>query len=235
MAFKKLVSPSLTEMFVDEIKKMILSGELKTDTKLPTERKLAEEMDVSLAVVHEGITRLTNLGLLRVVPRHGVYVADYIRIGDMNTLREIFEYQGPDFTPENQEFWKSIATFRKNIEQIAVKNACMHRTKEHLARMKQLLVDAEQSDNESALPEICFSYYHEITIASGNDYIPLISQTFRPMYLMFFLLEQKNGAIQVQVENMKALYQSIEKQDIASSVKYIDISIDSWLNSMISQ
>lgn len=51
MAFQTLVSPSLTDLFVEQVQGMILSGELKVGEKLPTERELAATMKVSLAVV----------------------------------------------------------------------------------------------------------------------------------------------------------------------------------------
>ena len=88
MAFKRLTAPSLTDLFVTELKSMILSGELKIGDKLPPERQLAEKMNVSLAVVHGGISRLTALGFLHVMPRQGVFIADYVRDGNMNTMKE---------------------------------------------------------------------------------------------------------------------------------------------------
>ena len=42
MAFRKLTTPSLKEVFVQEVENMILSGELKIGDKLPSERELAE-------------------------------------------------------------------------------------------------------------------------------------------------------------------------------------------------
>ena len=81
MAFRELVSPSLTELFVKELEGMILSGELLPGQKLPPEREMAKRMKVSLAVVNGGITRLSAKGFLRVVPRKGTFVADYIRDG----------------------------------------------------------------------------------------------------------------------------------------------------------
>ncbi len=82
MAFKKLSTVSLTDLFTEELKRMILTGELRAGEQLPPERQMASEMNVSLAVVHAGITRLTALGFLRVAPRKGIFVADYLRTGE---------------------------------------------------------------------------------------------------------------------------------------------------------
>ena len=86
MEFKKISSPSLRELFVEQLQHMILSGKLKIGEKLPPERQLAEMMQVSRAVVNGGITELEKMGFLVVKPRSGTYVADYRRKGTINTL-----------------------------------------------------------------------------------------------------------------------------------------------------
>ena len=73
---------------------MILSGKLKIGEKLPPERQLAEEMQVSRAVVNGGIADLQRMGFLIVKPRSGTYVADYRRRGTIETLLSIMKYNG---------------------------------------------------------------------------------------------------------------------------------------------
>ena len=58
MEFQKISSPSLRELFVNQFEELILSGKLKIGEKLPPERQLAEEMQVSRAVVNSGIREL---------------------------------------------------------------------------------------------------------------------------------------------------------------------------------
>ena len=58
MEFQKLSSPSLKELFIEQLEHMILSGKLKIGEKLPPERQLAEMMQVSRAVVNAGISEL---------------------------------------------------------------------------------------------------------------------------------------------------------------------------------
>ena len=69
MEFEKISSPSLRELFVQQLEQMILSGKLPVGEKLPPERQLAQEMQVSRAVVNGGISDLEKKGFL-VVKRH---------------------------------------------------------------------------------------------------------------------------------------------------------------------
>ena len=94
MEFQKISSPSLRELFVEQVQHMILSGKLKIGEKLPPERQLAEEMQVSRAVVNGGIADLQRMGFLIVKPRSGTYVADYRRRGTIETLLSIMKYNG---------------------------------------------------------------------------------------------------------------------------------------------
>ena len=77
MKFKAINTLSIKELFISQIEEMILSGELKPGDKLPTERELADEMNISKTIVHDGIRELARIGFLDVISRKGIYVADY--------------------------------------------------------------------------------------------------------------------------------------------------------------
>ena len=76
MNFKEIKALSIKELFISQLEEMILSGELKPGDRLPSERELADEMNISKTIVHDGIRELSRIGFLDVVSRKGVYVAD---------------------------------------------------------------------------------------------------------------------------------------------------------------
>ena len=47
MEFQKISSPSLRDLFIEQLEHLILSGKLQVGEKLPPERQLAEMMQVS--------------------------------------------------------------------------------------------------------------------------------------------------------------------------------------------
>ena len=118
MEFQKISSPSLRELFVDQLEHMILSGKLKIGEKLPPERQLAEMMQVSRAVVNSGITELEKKGFLIVKPRSGTYIADYRRKGTIDTLLAIMKYNGGRM--RNEEI-RSIFEIRIALDSLAAK------------------------------------------------------------------------------------------------------------------
>lgn len=100
MKFGEIVAPSIKELFIQKIEGMILSGALKPGERLPTERELADEMNISKTIVHEGIRELSRLGFLDVVSRKGVTVADYAQNGNLDTLMAIMKYNGGYLNPQ---------------------------------------------------------------------------------------------------------------------------------------
>ena len=227
MAFKRLTAPSLTDLFVEEIKTMILSGQLAIGEKLPTERQLAEEMNVSLAVVNAGIKRLSALGFIRIAPRKGIFVADYVREGNIDTMMQILAFSGHYI---NHEVLDPISTLRRSIETGSARLACMNRTSEQLDSLGALVDQISNKARVSRLPELAFRFYHEIAIASGNPYYPMISMSFRSVYNIFYHIALKDPAEQERIAaQLRALFEAIKACDAAAAERAVNSAIDAWL------
>lgn len=229
MEFKELVSPSLTDLFVKELTNLILTGRLKIGEKLPTERQLAEKMKVSLAVVHGGITRLTANGFLRVAPRKGVFVADYYRTGNIFTLKEILDHTGDNFDPDILE---PIYVCRRGIEIPATKKACMNRTDQSLKILADLAEKLHVAESKSQFQELAFTFHHEVVIASGNIYYPMLLQTYKPFYIVFYGMSLDVTQPEHLVERFRNMMEAIENQDAHRAIEVLDESMQSWLAAM---
>ena len=64
MGFNKIVAVSMTELFVQQIENMILSGELAIGEQLPPARELSVKMGVSRTVISAGLVELEKLGFV---------------------------------------------------------------------------------------------------------------------------------------------------------------------------
>lgn len=180
MSFKKLSSISLTDQFVNELQRMILSGELKAGDQLPPERELAETMGVSLAVVNNGVRRLQERGFLHVAPRKGVFVADYLREGNINTLEAVLEY-GEDYY--SRDIISALVAFRRSFEAPVTVTACEICTSENLAYIEDAVTRFHAETDADALGELAFEVHRSIAAASENVVYALIIASFRPIYV----------------------------------------------------
>lgn len=159
MEFAKLSAPSLKDLFVQQLQGMILSDELPMGTQLPPERELAQQMQVSRAVVNGGLAELAQQGFLEVRPRQGTFVADYRRKGNLSTLIAIMEYQGGVL---GKDEIRSILEVRRALEHLAAQRAIRYASDEALARLGDIVARIAAAQNNAQAAEAAFAFQHEL-------------------------------------------------------------------------
>ena len=177
MNFKKIDAPSIKKLFLSQIEEMILSGELKPNDRLPTERELADTMGVSKTVVHEGIRELAQMGFLDVMSRKGVYVADYASTGNLDTLLAIIQYRGgmPD-----RKMLIDLLDIRIYLECPAIEILARRRDPDNIRKLELLLEDVQRaiSSDVQTFASTLFMYRKTLAALSGNCISPLIMNAF---------------------------------------------------------
>lgn len=222
MEFQKISSPSLKELFVQQIEHLILSGQLKIGEKLPSERQLAEMMKVSRAVVNNGIAELEENGFLLVKPRSGTYVADYRRYGNLNTLMAIMKYNGGQI--RNEEI-RSIFEVRLALDTLVAK-LCIDRISDEEIDVLQRKVEAiKNAKTISEATQEAFDFQHQFALCSGNTLIPLIFQSFKtPISTLWQRFCELYGFECLYERNYK-LWTYIKNHDTAGAIAWIEESI----------
>ena len=227
MEFQKISSPSLRELFVEQLQHMILSGKLKIGEKLPPERRLAEMMQVSRAVVNGGITDLEKMGFLVVKPRSGTYVADYRRRGTINTLLSIMKYNGGRI--RNEEI-RSIFEVRIALDTLAAKLCIGRITDEEVELLLGKVNGIREADNVSGAIQATFEFQHEFALMSGNTLIPLIFQSFKaPVFTMWERFCDLYG-VQALYESNYTMWSHIRGRDTDGAVSWIETSMGNCID-----
>jgi len=85
---------SIPQKIVKDMELAIFTGELNPHDRFPSERELAERYGVSRPVVREAMTHLTQLGLVRTVPKSGTYVSDFKAETSLSLLIHIMRTTG---------------------------------------------------------------------------------------------------------------------------------------------
>lgn len=218
MSFDKLSIPSLKDLFVDRVEDMILSGKLEIGEKLPSERELAETMEVSRSVINSGIKEMENKGFLEVKPRMGTYVADYRRNGTMETLLSIMKYNGGQLKKSEV---RSLLEFKIVLDQFAVRLFLNKFDATGLKSLKSHLNILEASENLEDVSLSSFNFYHELAVISGNTILPLIYYSFKtPILSLWDRFGSKYGKESI-VYSTTMLYRSIEEKDLDGALNVI--------------
>lgn len=98
------VHRSLRHEVVDELRRLILAGEIPPGTRLK-EESVAEQLGVSRLPVREAFRRLESEGLLQSVPRRGVVVTtpDPAEVEVVHAIRIALELLAVDLTTTRQD------------------------------------------------------------------------------------------------------------------------------------
>lgn len=222
MEFTKLSSPSLRDLFVEQLEHLILSGKLKIGEKLPPERQLAEMMQVSRAVVNGGLSDLERKGFLIVKPRIGTFVADYRRKGTLDTLLAIMKYNGGRL--RNEEI-RSILEVRIALDTLAAQ-LCINRiSDEEIELLKEKTERIRDASSIAEASSAAFEFQHEFALLSHNTLIPLIFQSFRtPVFTLWERFCTLYG-IPALYENTVKLWAFIRDRDTQGAIDWIEKSI----------
>ena len=226
MEFQKLSALSLKDMFLRQIRDLILSGQMPVGSRLPSEREIARQMQVSRAVVNSGFSELEKQGFLEVHPRQGVFVADYGKNGNINTLNAIMEYHG-DTLGQGEIY--SIIEVRRALEHLATDSIVKNSSDEDILGLEGLLEEVAAAKTIDDTVLATFSFHHKLSVISGNSIIPLIYISFKPVVTQLwkrFCLKYGKEAL---YDSVLCLYKCIKERDALAARKCTDKQLNEAL------
>lgn len=223
MEFQKLSAISLKEMFVCQIRNMILSGQLPVDSRLPSEREIASQMQVSRAVVNSGFSELEKQGFLSIHPRQGIYVADYARNGNINTLNAIMEYHGDTL---GQAEIRSILEVRRALEHLATDSVIKNATDADILGMEGIIEEIADAKSIQAAITATFAFHHRMSVISGNSIMPLIYISFKPVVTQLWKRYCLSYGKEALYDSVLSLYKCLKERDVNAARKCTDMRLD---------
>lgn len=210
MGFSKITTLSLTDLFVQQIENMILSGELEVGEKLPAARELSIRMGVSRPVISAGLVELEKLGFVEVLPRQGAFVCDYRRKGTIETLIAIMRYNG-GIMRKNEV--SSLLQVRAVLESLCMELVIDNVSDEQLAGVEQLLESIGNAKTPEESAEAVFEFHHELAVLSENMLLPLLYHSFKEESVYLWQWYAKNRGCERMYEIKKELYEALVRRD----------------------
>lgn len=216
MGFQKINCLSLTDLFVQQIENMILSGELNIGEQLPGARELSVRMGVSRPVISAGVVELEKLGFVEIRPRQGVFVSDYRRKGTLETLVAIMRYNGGAMRGKEV---KSLLEVRIALECLCIRLLLESTSDDELRCLAPILEDIKNAGNPEEAAEHVFRFHHEMAVLSGNVLLPLLYYSFRPESVYLWSLSCKRDGIRPLYEIKRKLYEALCAGDCESALR----------------
>lgn len=158
-------SLSLSDKVVEQLTEAIVSRQLKSGEKLPSERDLCEKFKVSRTVVREAIRSLAARGLIRVALGRGLEVNELGSENVANSMRLLVRgREGLDYGKVNE--------VRTALEVQTAGLAAQRAKPEDLDRLERLCDEHERRLREGDMAkagELDFQFHRELTRASDNE------------------------------------------------------------------
>jgi DNA-binding FadR family transcriptional regulator len=219
---KPIRTESLKELFIRRFEELILSGKFPIGQKLPSERELALQLNVSRPVVHEGLVDLAAKGLVTMIPRVGTIVNDYRTEGSLALLTSLVNYHQGNL---EAGLLISLLEMRQLFEVETTRLAALHRNQEQLDCLRQLLreEDATGHHDVDAICKLDFDFHHLLALASGNHIYPLLINSFKHCYAnlagQFFA---DPTVVPVVFDFHKKLVKAVEDKDEKSAARIME-------------
>lgn len=227
MGFTKIKNISLTDLFIQQIETLILSGELEIGEKLPPERELSIQMGVSRPVISAGLIELEKLGFVEIIPRRGAFVSDYRKKGTVETLVAIMRYNGGAMR-KNEVV--SLLQVRESLECLCVRLVIQNAKKEDLSALKEILNKAKNCNNTEKVADAVFEFHHELAVLSGNMLLPLLYHSFKPESLYLWKMSCRKQGANHLIEVKENLLTALLQEDLEKALSYTKNSVDIALN-----
>ena len=156
MTFSKVKTIGVHEQIVDQIVNMVLSGELKEGDKLPSERHLKEQFNVSRASLREALRILSTLGIVEARAGSGIYITK-------QTGKSMEKNISLMYMPTSTEDIVELLEFRRLIECECIKTATNNINDEDIKKLEKCISLAGNSRSE-------------VSIAADRDFHYIIAQ-----------------------------------------------------------
>lgn len=215
----KLNGKKTYEYVFNYFSEQILSGELKLNDKIPTEREIAEKLGVSRNSIREVIHMLEITGLIECMQGSGNYVRcdpmEYM-LKSVNMVMALMEIS-----------YSEVFSIRIGYEYAAVRLAIDEASPEELEELHQVLLKMDQPMSAKESAKLDVDFHHKIVSASHNRMLIIYNS------MLYSLMDQfiEDFRTKILRNKMRAellrrshwgIYNALVEKDLQAAMKAFD-------------
>ena len=190
--FEAVRRPKVYEEVAKQLERLILE-KLKAGDKLPSERELAEMLQVSRSSIRDAIRGLELMGLVEPRQGAGTIIRERSPESPINPFSAALK--------RRRELVGELLDFRKMLEPPLASRAATHASSDEIAEMEEIL---QRQEEKLALGEPAIAedseFHYSIALASGNSVVLKVIDI-----LMDLLRETRERSLQVPDRQEKSL------------------------------
>jgi GntR family transcriptional repressor for pyruvate dehydrogenase complex len=223
LMFNPIKNTKVYEQVIDQIKDMIAEGTLNKGDRLPSERSLVEQLQVSRASLREALRALEVIGLVECKQGEGNYIKTSFEDNLLEPLSIMYRLERSN----PKEIWE----LRKTMEVEAVGLAAKRVTDAQLKELSELLLSFNDEEDETYNAEIDKQFHYKLAECSGNILIYNILKTVSVLVEDFIkgartkiLMDKENK--KVLFKQHKAMFIAVEKHSSVEARKAMREHLD---------
>jgi GntR family transcriptional repressor for pyruvate dehydrogenase complex len=209
---------------VRKVIQLVSTGVFKRGQKLPAERLLCEKLGVSRGTLRQGLSDLQSLGVIRIVPRSGIYIRKY---SEKNLPQKVLP---PNFKDVSLN---DIINARKIIEIPSLKLACENATKEEVKLLSNIIDEMTKAVED--LPEFLQNdmRFHKAIVAMSKNLVLVTAFEAISEYLKYSQVYSSihEGEEEKALSFHKRIFDAIRQKDSKSGVKILEQHLNEIIES----
>jgi GntR family transcriptional repressor for pyruvate dehydrogenase complex len=218
---------SVTQQAIDEIKGMIIRGELRPGDRLPKEADLAARLGLSRNSLREAVRALTLIRILETRQGDGTYVTSL----EPDILLETISFVA-DFHQDRTLL--HVLEVRRMLESSATALAAQHASEEELEALATLVCEMDACETVEAFVENDLAFHRTIAAASRNPVLASLLDSFssRTSRARVWRGVTQAGAIEQTKADHRAIYDALlhRRVDVAAGLSIAHVSsVEAWL------
>lgn len=209
----------LHNQIIREIIARVAAGTYAVGQRLPAERSLCEEFEVARGTLRKALSKLEELGVLRIKANSGIYVEGVSHAKLPQT------FLPPDLKRVHLE---DIVTARKAIELAALQQAVGRIAERDLKTLRALLDRMTKAvDDLPAFLELDLAFHQALVRSSGNA---VLATAFEAIYdyhrFSAVYTSQEEGEEEEALQFHERLLAAIEAGDVRASSRILEQHLD---------
>ncbi|MFA9558726.1 FadR/GntR family transcriptional regulator [Evansella sp. AB-rgal1] len=200
---------------VKEIDSIIRLDQLSPGDKLPSERELAERLNVGRSSVREALRALELLDLIETRKGEGTYIKE----SGGHRIAEVLA----SFFFRDTKAKQDVMETRRIIEVEAVRLACMRASKEQLDKLEIILEESKKKWTSGELPVEEDFLFHKTLVESSHN--KLLLNIWRPLvdYSKVAIRESlsREGRIGNSIQEHEAILRALTSKNDEDAVCYL--------------
>ena len=181
---------SLHHQVIQELGRLIVSGELSVGQSLPREEILAERMSVSRTALREAMKVLSAKGLIESRQKTGTRVREETYWNQLDA--DVLAWRCASMPTES--FVDKLVEMREIIEPAAAVNAARRRTDEQLAAIGIAYEAMAAAEDLEAWTTADLSFHEAVLQATNNELLTSLFSVIETALGTYFVLSARNSA-----------------------------------------